>query len=245
MCASSGFVGMFFRRFWRAIREANIFAQPLHAAGVKPRLGTPPRAGSVTERPMILTCGAGSAGSKKPMVSSFVAEEFCPHRPVFGRGEDVHECRHGRRTDPAPSTMPQRLYPAAVAAGPDAGRSTAYSRPTSKEKAAERSAAFGMVRRLRASHVMICRPVFPVARSYSCRRRFCSQLPGDHGGVVKGQVAAGEQWGRCLRKEAPSIPPEAAAPQPDRPDTATTMGRFMLPAKPRDHVTAVDLRRCR
>ena len=36
--------------------------------------------------------------------------------------------------------------------------------------------AFGMVRRLRDSHVMICRPVFPVARSYSCRRRFCSQL---------------------------------------------------------------------
>ena len=40
--------------------------------------------------------------------------------------------------------MPQRLYPAAVRR--EIRSSTAYSRPTSKEKAAERSAAFGMVR---------------------------------------------------------------------------------------------------
>ena len=70
--------------------------------------------------------------------------------------------------------MPQRLYPAAVRR--EVRSSTAYSRPTSKEKAAARSAAFGMVRRLRDSQVMICSEVFPTARSYSCRRRFCSQL---------------------------------------------------------------------
>ena len=70
--------------------------------------------------------------------------------------------------------MPQRLYPAAVRR--ELRSSTAYSRPTSREKAAERSAALGMVRRLRDSQVMICSGVFPAARSYSCRRRFCSQL---------------------------------------------------------------------
>ena len=64
----------------------NIFAQPLHAAGMKPRLSL--RHGQDGDGGDVLTAALGRRVKEAHGVQ-LVAEEFRPHRPVFGGGEDV------------------------------------------------------------------------------------------------------------------------------------------------------------
>ncbi len=210
----------------------NIFAQPRHAAGMKPRLSL--RHGKNGDGGDVLTAALGRRVKEAHGVQ-LVAEEFCPHRPVFGGGEDVQNAA----TD-GELTRPLHHAAAVVSGGGETGDQVFHGVfPANLQRKGG-----GEKRGLRHGAQAERFPRHDLQRGFSNGKVI--QLPqtlllpasGHHGGVVKGQVAAGENGGG-VRKEALQF-----LLKPPRRQIVLTQhhhGTVYAAAKPRDHVTAVDL----
>ena len=210
----------------------NIFAQPLHTAGMKPRLSL--RHGQDGDGGDVLTAALGRRVKEAHGVQ-LVAEEFRPHRPVFGGGEDVQNAA----TD-GELTRPLHHAAAVVPGGGETGDQVFHGVfPADFQRKGG-----GKKRGLRHGAQTERFPRHDLQRGFSNGKVI--QLPqalllpasGHHGGVVKGQIPAGENGGG-VRKEALQF-----LLKPPRRKIVLTQhhhGTVYAAAKPRNHVTAVDL----
>ncbi len=211
---------------------SDIFAQPLHAAGMKPRLGL--RHGQDGDGGDVLTAALGCRVKEAHGVQ-FVAEEFRPDRPVFGGGENV------QNTAPDGELTRSLHHAAAVVPGGGETGDQVFHGVFPSNFQRERG---GKKRGLRHGAQAERFPRHDLQRGFPNGE--VVQLPqplllpasGHHGGVVKGQIPAGENGGG-VRKEALQF-----LLKPPRRQVVLTQyhhGAIQSAEKPRDHVTAVDL----
>ena len=173
----------------------NVPAQPLHAAGMESRLGLRHRQDG--DGGDVLTAPLGRRVKEAHGVQ-LVAEEFRPDRPVFGGGEDVQNAA----TD-GELTRPLHHAAAVVPGGGETGNQVFHGVfPANFQRKGG-----GKKRGLRHGAQTERFPRHDLQRGFSNGKVI--QLPqalllpasGHHGGVVKGQIPAGENGGG-VRKEA-------------------------------------------
>ena len=173
----------------------NVLAQPLHAAGMKPRLGL--RHGKNGDGGDVLTAALGRRVKEAHGVQ-LVAEEFRPDRPVFGGGEDVQNA-----TTDGELTRSLHHAAAVVSGGGETGSQVFHGVfPANLQREGggkKRGLRYGaQAERFPGHDLQAC---LPGSQVIQLPQTLLLPASGHHGGVVKGQIPAGENGGG-VRKEA-------------------------------------------
>ena len=199
---------------------------------MKPRLGL--RHGQDGDGGDVLAAALGRRVKEAHGVQ-LVAEKFRPDRPVFGGGEDVQNA--------APDgELPRPLHHAAavVPGGGETGSQVlhgVFPANLQRERGGEkRGLRHGAQTERFPGHDL--QAGFPNGKVIQLPQALLLPAPGNHGGVIQGEVPAGENGGG-VRKEALQF-----LLKPPRRQIILAQhhhGAVQAAAKPRNHVAAVDL----
>ena len=173
----------------------NIFAQPCHAAGMKPRLGLRHRQDG--DGGDVLTAPLGRRVKEAHGVQ-FVAEEFRPNRLILCGGENVQNAAPDGEL-----SRPLHHAAAVVPGGGETGGQVFHGIfPANLQREGggkKRGLGHGaQAERFPGHDLQAC---LPGSQVIQLPQALLLPASGHHGGVVKGQIPAGENGGG-VRKEA-------------------------------------------